>query len=337
VSDPHGTSSTRRIMPSLTNVGSPKATLLEIADSPPTSLRTNSVELVRRAKASVNMAFHRRMAYAATIIVALSVIGCKLTSVHIEISEYLIATVAAFAMVAPLPIYWHEKGRVAMRESALVIPWELLFAMVLPFPVLIAARLCLPLQDSILGRIDQALGVNVPTIVALAGRHRLGAIINGTYPLLQPLALVAALAPALSGKMKHAREFLISNVVAFAIGVPLFAVLPAVGPWYYYHLAPNSAQLYCWTQFQLLRSPGSFVFLSQGVGVVCFPSFHVVWAILSASALWAFRPIRVPVGLLSAMIVVSTLTTGWHYFADVLGGIALAMVSIAVARIYAKG
>src|ERR1700734_3588665 len=137
----------------------------------------NCLEMVRRIRASANIAFHRRMTCALLIVLTVSFAGCKLTSVHIEISEYLIATLAAFAMVAPLPIYWHEKGRVVMRESALVIPWELLFAMVLPFPVLIAARLCLPLQDSIFGRVDQALGVNVPTIVALAGRHRLGAII----------------------------------------------------------------------------------------------------------------------------------------------------------------
>jgi membrane-associated phospholipid phosphatase len=38
--------------------------------------------------------------------------------------------------------------------------------------------------------------------------------------------------------------------------------------------------------------------------------------------------------LLSGMIVVSTVTTGWHYFVDVLGGIAVAGLSLAIANAY---
>jgi membrane-associated phospholipid phosphatase len=136
------------------------------------------------------------------------------------------------------------------------------------------------------------------------------------------------------GKMKHAREFLLGNLVAFAIGLPLFALLPAIGPWYYHHLAPNPAQAACWAQLLSMRLPGPYRFEDQTASVVCFPSFHVIWAILSAAALWGFRPIRIPVALLSAMIVASTLTTGWHYFSDVLGGILVAVLSMAVARIY---
>jgi membrane-associated phospholipid phosphatase len=32
--------------------------------------------------------------------------------------------------------------------------------------------------------------------------------------------------------------------------------------------------------------------------------------------------------LVSAMVILSTMTTGWHYFVDVLGGILLAIISI---------
>jgi membrane-associated phospholipid phosphatase len=136
------------------------------------------------------------------------------------------------------------------------------------------------------------------------------------------------------GHTKQAREFLLGNLVAFAIGVPLFALLPAVGPWTYFHLAPNPAQAACWAQLASMRLPGPYLFQDQATGVVCFPSFHVIWAILCAAALWGFRPIRIPVALLSAMIIASTLTTGWHYFIDVLGGITVAVLSMAIARIY---
>jgi membrane-associated phospholipid phosphatase len=279
--------------------------------------------------------FHLRMACGSLAVLLVSFFGCRLTSIHTTIGWRAIAIVVMLAMVAPLPIYWNDKGRTALREGALVIPWEMLLAATLSFPVLIAARLRMPLQDSLFGRIDQALGVSLPGIVAWADHHWLGTVINSSYPLLLPLLAVAAFIPALVGHMKHAREFVLANLVAFAIGLPLFALLPAVGPWYHYHLASNPTQTDCLAQLLSLRVPGPYVFQDQAAGVVCFPSFHVIWAILCAAALWGFRPIRIPLALLSAMIIASTVTTGWHYFSDVLGGIAVAVLSMAIARVYA--
>jgi len=304
------------------------------ANLPRWTTLANGIEVsVQRLRSSIDLDFHIRMAYGSMAVLIISFFGCKLTSIHTGVGARAVAVAVMFAMGAPLPLYWHEKGRTALRESALVLPWEVLLAATLSFPVLIAARLRMPLQDAFLGRIDQSLGVSVPGIMGWAGHHWLGTVINRSYPWLLPLLAIAAFAPPLMGKMKHAREFLMGNLVAFAIGVPLFALLPAVGPWSYYHLAPNPAQASCWTQLLSLRQPGPYIFQEQAAGIVCFPSFHVVWAILCAAALWGFRPIRIPVVILSALIILSTLTTGWHYFSDVLGGIVVAAISMAVARV----
>lgn len=287
-----------------------------------------------QVQSKVTLTFHLRMACGSLIVLIISFVGCRLTSIRTDIGGRAIAIVVMLAMVAPLPLYWHEKGRTGWREAALVIPWELLLAACLSFPVLIAARLRMPLQDSLFGRIDQSLGVSVPGITAWADHHRLGTLINGSYPWLLPLLAVAAFVPALTGQMKRAREFVLANLVAFAIGVPLFALFPAIGPWYYYHLIPNPAQAACWAQLHALRFPGPYIFQEQAAGVVCFPSFHVVWAILCAAALWGVRPLRIPIALLSMLIIASTVTTGWHYFTDLLGGFALAALSMAIAKIY---
>ena len=66
--------------------------------------------------------------------------------------------------------------------------------------------------------------------------------------------------------------------------------------------------------------------------MVCFPSFHVAWAIFFVAALWGFRWLRIPAVIVSAMVILSTMTTGWHYFVDVLGGIVLAVISIVFAK-----
>jgi membrane-associated phospholipid phosphatase len=67
-------------------------------------------------------------------------------------------------------------------------------------------------------------------------------------------------------------------------------------------------------------------------GVIAFPSFHAVSAVLFA---WAFAPVRVwgPVALvLNGLMLASTPVLGGHYLVDVVGGIALAVASIAFAN-----
>ena len=188
----------------------------------------------------------------------------------------------------------------------------------------------MPLQDLHLAHLDQMMGVNVPMIAAWASQHWLGHLINSTYPMLISILVpLAVFAPALLGRWIAAREFVVANIVALIIGLTLFALLPAIGPWYGYHLPPGPVQQFCQTELLHLRIPGPLV--SHPAGIVCFPSFHVIWAILCARTLWTFRLFRIPVSVFTGMIILSTLTTEWHYFADVLAGTAVAYVSIRIA------
>ena len=66
--------------------------------------------------------------------------------------------------------------------------------------------------------------------------------------------------------------------------------------------------------------------------IVSFPSFHVALALLSAVYLSTFRRLRVTNWILAGLITISTVTTGWHYGIDVLGGIALAAVAAGAAE-----
>ncbi len=243
--------------------------------------------------ANASRRFQIEMACAGLVLIALATAGSYLASIRIEgAGTQVIAVLAVLAMMSPIPAYWHEKGRWALRDSALTIPWMLLFAVLLPFPFLVGARLRMPLQDALLAHIDRLLGVSVPGIMAWARHHGLNPALGTVYNLLVPLLLFTIFVPALAGKLRHAQEFLLANVIALGIGSVLFAALPAIGPWSYYHLTPDPIQSFCQSQLLALRHPGVYSFLWQAEGIVCFPSFHVVWAVLCAAALWGFRPLR---------------------------------------------
>jgi membrane-associated phospholipid phosphatase len=277
------------------------------------------------------------MAFASVAVLVVSFVGGRLTSFQISnVAGISIALAVLIAMMLPIPAYWHEKGKMELRDAALTIPWGLFLMAFLPYTVAVAGRSCMgiALQDRYFVHLDQSLGVNVPGIMAWASHHWFGRFVDRTYSLLYPMLLVSFLLPALTGKVKHSQQFITANLTAFAVGLPLFALFPAVGPWYGYHLTANPVQAACQQSVLLLRTPGPCN--TQLFSVVCFPSFHVIWAILCVNSLWCFKPLRIPAATLSGLIILSTVTTGWHYFVDLLSGFLVAAAAIAASRILSR-
>ena len=273
------------------------------------------------------------MAFASAAVLAISFAGCKLTFIQIpDLATTILGTVLLIPIILLIPIYWHEKGKIELRDAALTIPWCLIFRFTLGYTVGIAGRLgmSIPLKDEYFAHLDHSLGVSVPEITAWSSHHWLGSLISSTYPFLFPMLMVSYFLPALTGKVKAAQQFITSNLIAFAVSVPLFGLFPAVGPWYGYHLPANPTMAACQLSLLHLRAAGPYSL--QLYGVVCFPSFHVIWVLLSANSLWCFKLLRIPVAILSVLIILSTMTGGWHYFVDVLAGLLVASAAIAASK-----
>jgi membrane-associated phospholipid phosphatase len=215
--------------------------------------------------------------------------------------------------------------------------WASVLSTLLKFPLYIASRSTLALADSSLARADHGLGLEVPSILHVIAFHPWArTALAFSYDLLFPLMVVAALVPALRFRFSAAKELIVSIVFATLAGAALFALLPAIGPWAAYGFPPSPLQSQTQALFLSLRA-GSVHFIDfSEPGVVCFPSFHVLLAILSATALCAVKPLRIPAILIAAMISVSTLTTGWHYVVDVIGGLILAAASIFAAKAFTR-
>jgi len=297
----------------------------------PSAAAAAPAETVDRAAGSV--AFHVWMAGTAVAVLLVSVIGCRLTQVHVSgVRGRVVAAILVAAMFQAVPLYWHRKHRFALRDSSLTVLWAALLWIILPFPVDVAGRLgrAFPLRDALLARLDAHLGVNIAAVARWATLHWLGRAVNSTYLLLTPLLVLAFLVPGLTGRATAVKRLLVGNLLAFAVGLPMFACMPAVGPWYGEHFAANPTQAVCQTDLLHLRQPGPYE--HRPTGVVCFPSFHVMWAILCAEALCCFRWLRWPAWIVAALIVASTMTTGWHYLTDVLGGFVLAGICMAAAH-----
>jgi hypothetical protein len=275
------------------------------------------------------------MVYATAVVLIVSILGCRLTSTQVP-GAGSTALGLAVTLVALLPVllYLQEKGKLYLRDSLLALFWALFFTIMLGFPVTVAARLGMGigLQDLRFAQWDGWLGVHVPDLAAWAEKHWLGILANRSYTLLFPLMQVSIVLPILTGKLKYTQKFLTANLVAFAIGLPVFALLPGIDPWFGDHFT-STPDLAMGKSFVLLaiRRPGPYIY-QYPAGVICFPSFHVIWAVLCVYALWGFRLLRIPVSLFAALIVFSTLSTGSHYLCDVLAGFLVVVAAMVIAE-----
>lgn len=63
-------------------------------------------------------------------------------------------------------------------------------------------------------------------------------------------------------------------------------------------------------------------------GMISFPSFHVVWALLLTYAVRCWRVIFGLLICLNTVIIISCVVLGWHYMADIIGSIFIVSLSI---------
>lgn len=281
-----------------------------------------------REKSSRILALHKRIAIVFLLLFVLSLLGSYSTGLPAPTTP----AVFVLTVVLLLPgIVLHEAGQVDHRDAALTLPWILLLSALIRSFALIAARFEFRLQDSSLAAADNALGLSTPAVMAWAASHGLAEPLARTYGLLQWMMLAAVFVPVVFGRARTAEKFLLSNCFALILSIPLFVFLPAIGPWVTFRFSPDLTQQACESAVTAVRSAP--INLDFGASI-CFPSFHVIWALLSARALSDGVWLRAPAIILSALIILSTITTGWHYVVDCLSGICVAVFSIALASRY---
>lgn len=285
----------------------------------------------RRVSTEVDTSFHLWILGCCSLLLILSLcISWATGDYYTLLWCAAIGLVVAAMSIVPAAV-WHDRNNPEKRDAALILPWTAILAMLLKACILLSASLHLPLQDHRLAQMDGWFGIDVPQIVKWTAAHPdFQSLMQISYTSLTWLLLAAVFLPALTGKTKGAQGFLLANGIVILLAVPFILWLPSVGPWSDHSFSPDAGQLACATSLAHLRAGEDG--LAQNAGVVCFPSFHVIWAFLSVSALWCFRVARIPLVGMAALIILSTMTTGWHYAADVVGGLLLASLSTILAQ-----
>lgn len=187
-----------------------------------------------------------------------------------------------------------------------------------------------PLADNWLQRCDAAMGIHLPSIVEWARARPWMQTFNRVYDTVLPSTLLALVVLGFDQDVRRLRNFVSHFIIGGLLTTLIYAFVPAVAPTAAFGYDATPAQSRFLEHFTALRA-GEFplVSLTNLEGLITFPSFHTTWALLLA---WSFRPYRwlfVPMLLLNIGVAISTVTTGWHYGTDVVGGLFVAAVAVA--------
>jgi hypothetical protein len=202
-------------------------------------------------------------------------------------------------------------------------------ALIAQFP---AVGLELPLVDDALARFDTAVGLEWPTQYAWALAHpTIYAAMDFVYELLLPQIPVVCFIVGYADP-NRLRVFTLANAFGLTATLALFALFPAASTF----TRAGVTQIADFAvQFDAVREHGLRVLDPMRLtGLISFPSYHALLAVLVACAFAPMRKLFPFVLALELAIIAFSPLIGGHYIADVLAGSAMGLLAFyAAARI----
>lgn len=202
------------------------------------------------------------------------------------------------------------------------------------FCIVPLASLGVPFADATLSSWDHALGFDwVAFAKATVWLHDPFAVAYKSF-VWQPA--LAAFALFMTKQAERGWQMVLAAAIALAIATFVFALFPAVGASEFYHFAVRTPAAPFHPVLMALKD-GSMRVLDQNTfaGMISFPSYHAAAAAILTWGCWTTY-LRWPMLALNALMCISAITMGSHYFVDILGGLAVAAASIAIAARMAR-
>ncbi|MGD0761829.1 MAG: phosphatase PAP2 family protein [Roseiarcus sp.] len=196
---------------------------------------------------------------------------------------------------------------------------------------LAALRLHMPLIDPALARADAAIGLTSPDVLAWLARHKtISDALGQIYLTAGPLIFIIIPLLAFTRQTWRLWEFSFVFTATVTLTVLTSVFFPAIGAVIHYNigreilaqLPPGAGRLYVPT-FEAFRSGAlQTIDIHHLEGVVTFPSFHAIMALMIAHA-WRGLPGATLVKVWAALVIVSAIPVGGHYVIDLIAGGAL--------------
>lgn len=258
------------------------------------------------------------------------------------------APIAIIDCVAVLELLQRDRSREGLKGQVLALlpaAAYLFVGLVLAFTytnVIVRLRF-FAAYDPVFNRFDSrffgttvtALTERVAAVVPKGFFKALNFIYYGMFAQIGAALVISGL----WGGAKRSVQFVGTTVLAYYLALILFYLFPSHGP--YYLAADHFARLY--NDISAFRTQRIFLhdawYLWQQKPVrsvpmgfyVAFPCMHIAQPLIVMWFLRRWRRMVVVLAAYDVLLLAAIVLLQWHYFADLLGGVAVAVVAIALA------
>ena len=258
---------------------------------------------------------------------------------HFDIDARAYGLLALLSLALAGGGLFYDRIRKDERLAAMLLGTSFLIAMSASFSVLnyllltvAGARI-----DAPLATLDRALGVDWPALMAFVAHYpRANMVLQLIYVSVLPQIAVLILALGFLGRPDQIYRLCLSVAAGAAVAIAVWAVAPSFGAFSVYDLPANvSSHLalaldgrYAHQLVGLLANGPGRIAPGAAKGLIGFPSYHAVLALL---VVWYARPLPVLRWLalgIDAVVLVATPIQGGHHVVDVLAGFAVAALAV---------
>ncbi|MCX7125830.1 MAG: phosphatase PAP2 family protein, partial [Gammaproteobacteria bacterium] len=185
-----------------------------------------------------------------------------------------------------------------------------------------------PPIDPWLLKMDRLMGFSSSALMTWTHNHpHCRQIFNIAYAgLLFELLGIPILLTLFNGR-KALSIFYIAQLSTMIIGSLIYFFFPTMAPSAVVH-SPYFMHAEHDTSLRFYQIHHFLKVTSNDGGLIAFPSFHVLWAVLLTNTCRGEKRIFYPLACFNFILIISTVFLGWHYLSDVISGALLGVVGI---------
>lgn len=229
--------------------------------------------------------------------------------------------------------FYRQSGRSPRLGAALICTSALIiFSMAASTFNYLLLPITRPTIDAWLVSVDQLYGYHWPDVIAFAGDHpTISVILKLAYISTLPQLAVLVVSLGLTGRVFDLHVMLLGIAVTSVIGIMIWVMFPSLGPAAMFQIPAETleaANLVVNTDYGekllgLAANGAPRLSPTDALGLIAFPSFHLVLACFSV---YAARNLPLLFAIfvgINILVIPATLIHGGHHLIDLPAGVAL--------------
>lgn len=190
-----------------------------------------------------------------------------------------------------------------------------------------------PFINEALSALDDALGFHSPSLFYWFQEHPgWNKAFTLIYDTTKPQIILIILYFSFVGNVVYLQRFAMLFMISIPLTIFIGSLWPAVGTYAWYHYASEPFQTR--ELYHLYELRQNILDIETGDGIVTFPSFHTMLALMF---IYTFRHekkmIFLPVLFLNLLMIFSCLSQGGHYLVDLLGGMVVFVIVVGIEQL----